>query len=483
MPQTATQGSTLIAPHGGTLVDRTVSGDDASALAEEAGRLPRVKLTEADGRSGHDRLRRAVANERVHDPRRLHRDGRGHAPGQRAGLGDPGHPGGGDAAAGRPPGAGGVGTPVRGGITYREAHLGMEILAKHGVVSSLEVVEVNPGARGTTPRRASPSAPSAPPWARASSERCSVHNHVEGVAMGQVRVDLNISLDGYATTTDQTPENPIGKDWNRLVAAYVATRTFRERVLGQSGQGTTGLDNDYAAAYFEGVGAEIMGAGMFGLHAHPGDPDWQGWWGPNPPFGVPVFVLTHEQRLTLEMDGGTTFHFVQISPKEILARAQEVAGDLDVRIGGGAPAKKPPGSAPCQQVGGVKYGYGIGQLEVTVDQWVAFLNTVDPAGPQPAQALQRHRERDGLAQVRPDRLLRRRRAPAATTRSPRRNGPTSPTASPTSCARRASSTPSTTASCSPSSASSRRRLPLRHLPRAALAPDRAGDVRHDRSGR
>ena len=153
--------------------------------------------------------------------------------------------------------------------------------------------------------------------------------------MGQVRVDLNISLDGYATTTDQTPEDPFGQDWGRLVAAYVGTRTFRERVLGQPGKGTTGLDNDYAAAYFEGVGAEIMGAGMFGLHEHPDDLDWQGWWGENPPFGCPVFVLTHEQRPTLEMEGGTTFHFVQSSPEEVLARAREAAGDLDVRIGGG----------------------------------------------------------------------------------------------------------------------------------------------------
>ncbi len=154
--------------------------------------------------------------------------------------------------------------------------------------------------------------------------------------MGQVRVDLNISLDGYMTTTDQTPEDPFGKDWSRLVAAYVATKTFRERVLGLSGKGTTGLDNTYATAYFEGIGAEIMGAGMFGLHAHPGDSDWQGWWGPNPPFGYPVFVLTHEQRPTLTMEGGTTFHFVQTPPKETLAVAQKAAGDLDVRIGGGA---------------------------------------------------------------------------------------------------------------------------------------------------
>jgi dihydrofolate reductase len=153
--------------------------------------------------------------------------------------------------------------------------------------------------------------------------------------MGQVRVDLNISLDGYAKTADQTPEDPIGKDWSRLVASYLATRTIQERLFGQTGKGTTDLDDDYAAAYFEGIGAEIMGAGMFGLHAHPGDPDWQGWWGPSPPFRVPVFVLTHEQRPTLEMEGGTTFHFVQTSIEEALDRAKEAAGDLDVRIGGG----------------------------------------------------------------------------------------------------------------------------------------------------
>lgn len=106
------------------------------------------------------------------------------------------------------------------------------------------------------------------------------------------------------------------------MSAYVATRTFREHVLGDtSGAGTAGLDDEHAAASFEGIGAEIMGAGMFGLHAHPGDPDWQGWWGPDPPFGVPVFVLTHEQRPTLEMKGGTTFHFVQTAPEETLALA------------------------------------------------------------------------------------------------------------------------------------------------------------------
>lgn len=151
-----------------------------------------------------------------------------------------------------------------------------------------------------------------------------------------VRVDLNISLDGFATTTDQTPENPMGEDWPRLTAAYVATRTFRERVLHDtSGGGTTGVDDDYARAYFAEIGAEIMGAGMFGLHNFPDDPDWRGWWGDEPPFRVPVFVLTHTPRPSLEMAGGTTFHFVSVTPTEALDRALEVAGGKDVRIGGG----------------------------------------------------------------------------------------------------------------------------------------------------
>lgn len=151
-----------------------------------------------------------------------------------------------------------------------------------------------------------------------------------------VRIDLNISLDGFASTTDQTPENPMGDDWGRLVAAYVATRTMREKVLGDtSGAGTTGVDEKYASAYFEGIGAEIMGAGMFGLHANPDDPDWRGWWGEEPPFRVPVFVLTHAPRASIEMRGGTTFHFLDATPEEALARATEAAGGKDVRIGGG----------------------------------------------------------------------------------------------------------------------------------------------------
>jgi dihydrofolate reductase len=151
-----------------------------------------------------------------------------------------------------------------------------------------------------------------------------------------VRADLNISLDGFATTTDQTPEYPFGHDWGRLVGPYTATRTFRERVLhDESGEGTTGVDDRYAQEYFAEVGAEIMGAGMFGLHNFPDDPNWRGWWGDEPPFRVPVFILTNSERPPIEMAGGTTFEFLSATPTDALARARAAAGSNDVRIGGG----------------------------------------------------------------------------------------------------------------------------------------------------
>jgi len=151
-----------------------------------------------------------------------------------------------------------------------------------------------------------------------------------------VRVDLNISLDGFATTTDQTPENPFGEDWGRLTGAYAATRTFRERVLHDtSGEGTTGVDDQYAEAYFAELGAEIMGAGMFGLHNFPDDPEWRGWWGEEPPFRIPVFVLTHGDRPTITFDNGTAFHFISATPQEALDRALATADGKDVRVGGG----------------------------------------------------------------------------------------------------------------------------------------------------
>ena len=150
-----------------------------------------------------------------------------------------------------------------------------------------------------------------------------------------VRVDLMISLDGFATTTDQTPDNPFGADWSRLTSAYVATRTFREQVFHDtSGKGTTGIDDQYARDYFDNIGAEIMGAGKFGLHNFPDDPDWNGWWGDEPPFHCPVFVLTHKQRPSLTLSD-TTFHFISADPQTALQKALDAANGKDVRIGGG----------------------------------------------------------------------------------------------------------------------------------------------------
>ena len=155
--------------------------------------------------------------------------------------------------------------------------------------------------------------------------------------MTRVRIDLFASLDGYSSTTDQTPESPMGADWGRLTATYTATRTFHERVVGDtSDTGTTGVDDSYAAAHFETVGAEIMGAAMFGLHTFPDDPDWKGWWGDQPPFGTPVYVLSHTApRPSIAMDGGTTFHFRGAPIEDVLAEAIGAAGGLDVRVGGG----------------------------------------------------------------------------------------------------------------------------------------------------
>ena len=154
--------------------------------------------------------------------------------------------------------------------------------------------------------------------------------------MTRVRMHLFASLDGY-TPADPTPESPMGAGWDRLTAAYAATRTFRANVFHDtSGTGTTGVDDRYAAAFFSSVGSEIMGAGMFGLHTFPDDVAWKGWWGDEPPFGTPVYVLTHTApRPSIPMEGGTTFHFRNAAIEDVLAEAIEAAGGRDVRVGGG----------------------------------------------------------------------------------------------------------------------------------------------------
>ncbi|WP_337001960.1 MULTISPECIES: dihydrofolate reductase family protein [unclassified Microbacterium] len=154
--------------------------------------------------------------------------------------------------------------------------------------------------------------------------------------MSRIRMDLFTSLDGF-TPSDATPDNPMGEDWGRLTAAYTATRTFRAKIFGDdSGKGTTGVDDRYAAAFFDGVGSEIMGAGMFGLHSFPDDADWKGWWGASPPFHTPVFVMTHTApRPSIPMEDDTTFHFRDDTIENLLAEAVQAAGGQDVRIGGG----------------------------------------------------------------------------------------------------------------------------------------------------
>jgi dihydrofolate reductase len=150
-----------------------------------------------------------------------------------------------------------------------------------------------------------------------------------------VRVhNFAISLDGFGTGEGQSLETPFGHAGERLLEWFIPTLAFRS-MTGQPG-GSTVIDHCFRSQGGPGIGAEIMGRNKFGYQRGPWtDEEWQGWWGDNPPFHTPVVVLTHHPRPTLEMQGGTTFHFVDKSPSEALALARELAGGLDVRIGGG----------------------------------------------------------------------------------------------------------------------------------------------------
>ncbi|MHB8813357.1 MAG: dihydrofolate reductase family protein [Steroidobacteraceae bacterium] len=153
--------------------------------------------------------------------------------------------------------------------------------------------------------------------------------------MGTVSVrSFSISLDGFGAGVRQSRENPLGVGGMALHEWAFATRTFR-RMFGQEG-GSTGIDEDFAARGFENVGAWILGRNMFGPIRGPWPDDgWKGWWGPNPPYHVPVFVLTHHPRDSIVMEGGTTFHFVTDGIQAALERAKSAANGKDVRIGGG----------------------------------------------------------------------------------------------------------------------------------------------------
>lgn len=145
--------------------------------------------------------------------------------------------------------------------------------------------------------------------------------------------NLSISLDGFATGEGQTHDAPFGHAGHRLHEWMFATR-FGAHIMGRKG-GTAGVDDAFAQQFEPGIGAEIMGAGKFGPPGWQDDADWKGWWGPNPPFHTPTFVLTHRPRPSIEMEGGTTFHFLDVPPAEALDAAREAAYGQDVRIGGG----------------------------------------------------------------------------------------------------------------------------------------------------
>lgn len=150
--------------------------------------------------------------------------------------------------------------------------------------------------------------------------------------MGKVKVrGFAVSVDGFGAGLDQSLENPMGKGGRDLHRWFYPTSTFRS-ILGQGG----GIDDRFARATAEGFGAFILGRNMFGPVGDDwGGPDWKGWWGDNPPYHAPTFILTHHPRDPIVMEGGTTFYFVTDGIEAALARARAAAGDRDVKIGGG----------------------------------------------------------------------------------------------------------------------------------------------------
>ena len=154
--------------------------------------------------------------------------------------------------------------------------------------------------------------------------------------MSRLKVQsFSMSLDGYGAGPNQSLQNPLGERGGELHQWFRGTRTF-QRMLGDATKGSDGPDEDFAARGFANIGAWILGRNMFGPVRGPWpDDSWKGWWGDEPPYHVPVFVLTHHARAPLEMQGGTTFHFVTDGIEAALDRAREAAGGKDVRLGGG----------------------------------------------------------------------------------------------------------------------------------------------------
>jgi dihydrofolate reductase len=155
---------------------------------------------------------------------------------------------------------------------------------------------------------------------------------------GRVRVmAYAVSVDGFGAGPDQSLDNPLGVGGPLLHNWFYPTETFQTRI-GKGGGGTTGVDEGFASRSMAGLGAWILGRNMF-AHSRgpwPEDDEWKGWWGDEPPYHCPVFILTHHARPSFEMKGGTVFHFVTDGIEAALERARAAAGDLDIRIGGGA---------------------------------------------------------------------------------------------------------------------------------------------------
>lgn len=153
--------------------------------------------------------------------------------------------------------------------------------------------------------------------------------------MSRLRVHaFSVSIDGYGAGRDQSLENPMGVGGRAMHEWVFPTRTF-QHMIGKDG-GTEGPDNDFAARGFANLGAWILGRNMFGPVRGPWPDDaWKGWWGDEPPYHCPVFVLTHHAREPITMKGGTTFHFVTDGFDAALDAARRAAGDKDVRLGGG----------------------------------------------------------------------------------------------------------------------------------------------------
>jgi dihydrofolate reductase len=153
--------------------------------------------------------------------------------------------------------------------------------------------------------------------------------------MSKLKLNITMSLDGFVAGPEQSDENPLGIRGEELHEWLVPLRAFRE-THGEEG-GEESPSNAVVEGWFDNVGATIMGRNMFGGGPGPwGGDSWKGWWGDEPPFHTPVFVLTHHPREPVEMKGGTTFHFVTDDIESALAQAKEAAGEKDVSLGGGA---------------------------------------------------------------------------------------------------------------------------------------------------